>query len=352
MVQLAGQHPDRQRQVPAQPGDLGGRPVPRAQIRAAGQPGQQGGGLLRRQDVQADRRRVLQRGQVPPAGDQHHAAPGARQQRGDLLMGGRVVQQQQHLLPGQVIPPPRGPGRQPGRDLLRPRPGGQQQAGQRVGRVDRPLARRVRVQRQEKLPVREIPGQPVRRVHREGRLADPGHPADRMDPHHPAGPAARRGRTRYRADQLRQLGRPAGEAGDIAGQRPGRRRRRALPGGQHLARREPPARRRLEQRPLRPGQAQRPGQQPGRVMAGGQVHPPLQVTDRPRGQARRLRQLLLGQPGTVPQLPQQPGETQRRLFRHRPIALHETPSAADPGRPRYGQDPASKPTSALAARPA
>ena len=71
-------------------------------------------------------------------------------------MSGRVVQHQQHLLPGQVIPPPRRPGLQAGRDLLRPDPGGQQQAGQRVGRVDRLLTRRVRVQRQEELPVREI----------------------------------------------------------------------------------------------------------------------------------------------------------------------------------------------------
>ena len=74
MMQLAGQHPDRQRQVPAQPGDLAGRPVARAQAGAPGQPGQQRRGLTRRQGIQADRRRVLQRGQVPAAGDQHQAA--------------------------------------------------------------------------------------------------------------------------------------------------------------------------------------------------------------------------------------------------------------------------------------
>ena len=104
-------------------------------------------------------------------------------------MSGRVVEQQQHLLPGQVIPPPRRPRLQAGRDLRRPDPGGQQQAGQRVGRVHRPLPRRVRVQRQEKLPVRESAGQSVRRVHRQCRLADSRHPADRVDPHHAAGPA-------------------------------------------------------------------------------------------------------------------------------------------------------------------
>ena len=126
MVQLPGQHPDRQRQVPAQPGDLGGRPVTRAQARAAGQPGQQRRGLRRRQRVQADRRRVLQRGQVPTAGDQHHAARGARQQRGDLLMPGRVIQQQQDLLPGHQITPPGRPGLHAGRQVLRGQPCGQQ----------------------------------------------------------------------------------------------------------------------------------------------------------------------------------------------------------------------------------
>ena len=237
-------------------------------------------------------------------------------------MRGRVIQQQQDLLPGQVIPPSRGSGLQAGWDLLRPGPGAQQQAGQRIHRLDRPLPRRVRVQRQEKLPVREISGQLVRRVHREGRLADPGHPADRVDPHHAS---AGRGGTSHRVGQVRQLGHAASEAGDIAGQRPGRCcRGGAFAGGQHLARRSAPARRRLEQRPLRPGQAQRAGQQPGRIMAGRQVHAPLQVADRPRGQSCRLRQLLLGQPGIIPQPPQQPGEAQRRLLRHRPIAPHQT----------------------------
>jgi hypothetical protein len=54
---------------------------------------------------------------------------------------------------------------------------------------------------------------------------------------------------------------------------------------------------------------------------GGTVDPPLQVTDRPRAQARRLGQLLMGQPGLGPQLPQQPGERKRRLLRHDPTPL-------------------------------
>ena len=179
---------------------------------------------------------------------------------------------------------------------------------------------RMRMQRQEELPVRETIGQLVRRVHRKGRLADPGHPADRADPHHvPAG-------GRHRGSQPGELGRAAGEAGDIARQRPGRRRRRrGFAGCQHLARRGTPARRRLEQRPPRPGQTQRTGQQPGRVLARRQVHTPLQVTDRPRGNTRRLREILLRQPRIGPQLPQQAAETERRLLRHG-SRLHRTPA--------------------------
>ena len=236
-------------------------------------------------------------------------------------MPGRVIQQQQDLLPRQVITPQPRPCLQAWRDLLRAGPGRQQQAGQRIRGIHRSLSRRVRVQRQEKLPVREIPGQPVRRMHCKCRFADPRHPVDRVDPHHPAGG----GHPGQRAQQLRQLGLTAGEAGDITRQRPGRRRR-ASPGRQHLARRGPPAGRRHEQHPHRPGQAQRISQQQHRVLPRGAVHAPLQVTDRPRGQPRRLRQLLLRQPGLAPRLPQQPGETQRRLLRHRPIAPPPSPA--------------------------
>ena len=220
MVELAGEHPDRQRQVPAQPGDLTHPGVTGGQARAAGQAGQQLGGLIRGQGVQADHRGVFQRGQPPPAGDQHQAPGGAGQQRPDLLMPGRVVQHQQHLLARQVIPPPGCPGLQARRDLPGADPGGQQQAGQRIGGIHRPLPRGVRVQRQEQLPVRETVGEPVRRVHRQGGLADPGHPADRADPHHP--PARRR--ARQVPQQLPELGAAAGEAGDITRQRPGYRR--------------------------------------------------------------------------------------------------------------------------------
>jgi hypothetical protein len=46
------------------------------------------------------------------------------------------------------------------------------------------------VQRQEDLPAWEPVRKPVRGVHRERGLADPGHPADGVDPHHPPASAA------------------------------------------------------------------------------------------------------------------------------------------------------------------
>jgi hypothetical protein len=129
MPQLAGQHPDRQRQEPAQPGDLPGRPSLGIQVAAPGQAGQQRRGLLGRHDVHADHGGVFQGGQAPAAGDQHQAVRRARQQRPDLLVADRVVEDQQDLLAGRVIAPAARPGFQPGRDLLGGHPGRHQQAG-------------------------------------------------------------------------------------------------------------------------------------------------------------------------------------------------------------------------------
>ncbi len=217
MVQLAGQHPDRERQAAAQPGDLADPGVGCAEPGPDGQPDQQPGCLPGREGVQADRLGVFQRGQPPPAGDQHQAAAGAGQQRPDLLAAGRVIQDQQQLPSGQPVAPQPGPRLQVGRDLPGRDADGQQQAGQRIGRVHRLLPGGMRVQRQEDLPAPEPAGQPVRGVHGERGLADASHPADRVDAHHPARP--RRG-----VCQFGQLVLPPGERGDVAGQRPGRRR--------------------------------------------------------------------------------------------------------------------------------
>ena len=307
MVQLAGHHPDRQRQVPAQPGELGHRRIVRAQPGPARQADQQRRGLAGRQGVETDRRGVLQRGQVAAAGDQHQAAAGAGQQRADLLAAGRIIEHQQQLLTGQPVPPQRHPCFQAGRDLRGGNPGGQQQAGQRVGRVDRLLPGRVPVQREEDLPAGEPVREPVRGVHRERGLADPGHPADRVDAHHTA-------RTRRGLRQLLEFLLAPGERGDITRQRPGGRRSGARSSVPRVA----GPRDRLEPRSGRADQVQRIGQQPSSILVCPPADPPLQVTDRPRAQACRLRQLLLRQPRRHAQLSQQPAEIKRRLVGHGP----------------------------------
>ncbi len=86
----------------------------------------------------------------------------------------------------------------------------------RGGRVDRLLPRGVPVQREEFLPAVEPVRQPVRGMHRERGLADPGHPADRVDAHHPTHP-------RRDLHQLLKFPLPPGERGDVAGQLAGRR---------------------------------------------------------------------------------------------------------------------------------
>jgi len=240
---------------------------------------------------------------VPPAGDQHQALPGAGQQREHLLAADRVVEDQQQLPSGQPVPPQPHPRFQVSRDLGGRDPDGQQQAGKRVGRAQRLLPRRVPVQRQEDLPAGKPAGEPVRGVHRERGLADAGHPADRMNAHHPARP-------RRRVHQLGQLLPPAGERGDVAGQRSDGRRRPASPGA---ARPGAAPRGGLEVGPGRAVQVQCLGEQPHRVLVRGGDHAPLQVADRPRAQPGRPGQLLLRQPGPGAQPPQRTGERNRRL---------------------------------------
>jgi hypothetical protein len=106
MAQLAGDHPDRQRQVSTQADELAHRRIPWAQAGPGRQPGKQCSSLAGGQDVEADHRGVLQRGQPTAASHQHQAARSARQQRLDLLMPDRIIQQQQDLLARHGIAPP------------------------------------------------------------------------------------------------------------------------------------------------------------------------------------------------------------------------------------------------------
>ena len=104
------------------------------------------------------------------------------------------------------------------------------------------------MQSQEELPVREILGQPVSRVHREGGLAYPCHSVDRMNTYDPATGC----QIINRGKEPGELSLTAGEAGDITRQRPGRRsaeasRLSACPDGQYLLGWDPSACGRHEQ---------------------------------------------------------------------------------------------------------
>ena len=243
-----------------------------------------------------------------PAGRQHPHIITSRQQpraqrrgRADHMLA--VVQYQQHLLAGQR--PRQRLGRRQPRLLAHP---------QRRGHRRRDL-HRVRHRRQLRQP-RPV-GEPARHLpgHLRGQpgLARPARPGHRHQP--VIGKQAR--------DPAQRLG-PADEAGQrrreamhATGRGRVRRLRLPLPGRQHVRGRGFAAGRRDEQSVHWLGQAQRPGQQERGVLAGRAVNAPLQVTDRPRAQPCRLRQLLLSQPGLGPQLPQQPGELQhRRLYHH------------------------------------
>ena len=100
VTQLTGEHPDRQGQVAAELRDLADCGVVRVHIGPSRQLGQQADGLCWRQNVQADRARILECRQMPPAGNQDQAAGGTGQQRENLLAVRRVIEQQQQLLPG------------------------------------------------------------------------------------------------------------------------------------------------------------------------------------------------------------------------------------------------------------
>jgi hypothetical protein len=187
---------------------------------------------------------------VPPAGDQDKAPGGTRQQRADLIGASRVVQHDEHPLAGQVITPQPGARLQAAWHLLGCHSGGLKQAGQRLGGIDGPLARGMAVQRQEDLTVWEQTSKTVRGVNRERRLANPGHPAHRVDTDRAPHPCD----LRRRLDQLPEFIFAACKQGDVARQRPGSRREtadRAWNRPAALARTPPGSR--FERLPLRTG---------------------------------------------------------------------------------------------------
>ena len=199
-------------------------------------------------------------------------------------------------------------------------------------------------------PSGKRPAEPVRGVHREGGLADPGHPADRVHRHHPA--AIRRGRRRPPRHQLPELGLAAGEGGDVPRQRPAGRRRprpglcRAAAASASPAGARPRAAATNSSR-AGPSRPSAPASSTAVSLRAVALMPALQVADRPLAHLRGLGQLVLGQPGLVPQLPQQPAETQRGLLGRRPIDHWPVAPSARPAPapdPGCGAGPALTPS--------
>ena len=136
MPEPPGKHPDRQRQEPAQPGDLPAGGLVQFKVGPASEPDEQRPRLIGRQGVDADHDGVLERGQPPSAGDQHQAGGAAGQQRPHLLVPGNVVEEQQNFLARDVVSPLRRPRFQARRDMLNGHPRRHQQTRQGIGRVD------------------------------------------------------------------------------------------------------------------------------------------------------------------------------------------------------------------------
>ena len=313
-------------------------------------------GVKRAQPQRARPLRGGQPGQRRPAGHHHEAPRTAGQQRPHLRRVAGVVQHDQHPPPGQHAAVQPAPRLRIGRDLGGRYPQGGQEPARHLLRGDRRALLVVAAQVHIQLPVREPARHLTRPLHRQRGLAHSGHPRHRRDHHRPTRPSrpVRSVDLIQQGVQLLQLRLPAGEKPRSGRQLPrhyprrrslrlgrhraarGRRGGLTPYGRQHLRGRDPPAGRRHEHRAHRLSQAQRARQQHGGVLAGRKVDAPLQVADRPRAQACRLRQLLLRQPGPGSQLPQQVGESQRRRLRH---GRHPPPRALYPAARQFGTAP-------------
>jgi len=206
----------RQRQ-PGAPGHdlvhrlrLGGDPA------GAEAAGQQLPGLLRGEDVEADRPRAVsgdQAGQPAAAGHQHQAAGRTGQQRPYLPGVTGVIQQHQHPPPGQHAAVQRRLGVQARRDAGRRHVQRVEEPAYGLGRGHHLPARAGPAQVHVQLPVREPVGHLVRPVHRQRRLAHPRRTGDHRDHHDPLTRHRVTGlqRRRERLGQAAQLRRPAGE---------------------------------------------------------------------------------------------------------------------------------------------
>jgi len=92
VAKVRGRHAYRQRQIPAQPGDLSHRGIRDMHANPGGQASQQFHSLAGGQAVDTDHScGVRQRGQPAATGDEHEAVSAARQQRPHLLMTSRII---------------------------------------------------------------------------------------------------------------------------------------------------------------------------------------------------------------------------------------------------------------------
>ena len=213
--QVGGRDAQRQRQPRAQPGQLrGGRRVT-GRAFLPERLDQQVVRLRGAQHVEREQPGTVagdQTGQPIPGSDQHQAARTARQQRTDLLRARRVVEQHQHPPVGEHTAVPRRGRLDVDRYLGVRHPQRGQELGQRVDGTQR-VAAAVAAQVDIQLTVRVPRPHPVRPVHRERRLADPGRADDRH------------GATGQRVQHGEVPG-PAGEVDDVGrqlrGYHPGR----------------------------------------------------------------------------------------------------------------------------------
>ncbi|WP_440900759.1 hypothetical protein [Actinosynnema sp.] len=170
----------RQRQPRAQPGQLHElrRVVGRAVV--VGDAVQQLHGLRLGEHVQHEAVRAVaghQAGEPAATGDHDQAARRARQQRADLRDVGGVVEQHEHAAAREHRAVGGGPALQVGGHRLAGVAQGPQEVVERVRGRDR-RAGVVAAQVDVELAVREGGGHPVRPVHGERGLADPGGAGD------------------------------------------------------------------------------------------------------------------------------------------------------------------------------
>ena len=302
VVQLAGQHPDRERQAPAKPGDLPHGRVGGAEAGPDGQPDQQpgclAGGRASRLIAWASssavsRRRLVTSTRLPPARGSSGRicsllAASSRTSSSAVRPAGRAR---------ALSAPPGRPGSRPaGTPMVSSRLASASAGvpGRRPGVCpcngkkicppgNRPASRCAACTAKAVLPMPAIP--PIAWM-----LTTPPAPAAASASSassccRPVNEAMSRGSVRVAATPLPRA-------------RPGITWPRGA--ASNSTRAEPPGPQRL-------------GERPHRVLVRGGGQAPLQVADRPRAHPGRLGQLLLRQPGPGTQPPQHTSEPSRRL---------------------------------------